>query len=174
MINIVLYQPEIPPNTGNIIRTCFATSSKLHIIKPIAFDLNPRFLKRSAAGHLLSEIQHEVHDSYNDFLAKYQNENIFYITRYSQKSYSDIDFKLETFDGKKDIFFVFGTESTGIPKKILSQNIDKTLRIPMAPENRSLNLANSVVVIIYECLRQLDFPNLSKYEIQKGKNFLNE
>ena len=168
MINIVLFEPEIPPNTGNIIRTCFATNVKLHIIKPIPFELKPKWLKRSGAGKVLSSIQHEVHNSYNDFLKLYGNKKIYYITRYAKKSYSQINFKKQ----KDDIFLMFGKESTGIPKKILQNNIDNCLRLPMVPEARSLNLANTVIVMIYEVYRQLDYKGLSLFEVQKGKDWL--
>ncbi|MBN3534768.1 tRNA (cytidine(34)-2'-O)-methyltransferase [Mycoplasma procyoni] len=171
MLNIILYQPEISPNTGNIIRTCFALGAKLHIIKPIAFELEPRFLKRPAAGKRLSDIRHEVHANYDQFLEKYGNKKIYYITRYGQKTYSEVDFKKEE-EQNEDIFVMFGTESTGIPKKILQKDLDACLRIPMVEENRSINLANSVVVVGYEIMRQLDFKNLSKYEVQKGKDFI--
>ncbi|UUD36997.1 tRNA (cytidine(34)-2'-O)-methyltransferase [Mycoplasmopsis equigenitalium] len=171
MLNIVLYQPEISPNTGNIIRTCFALHAKLHIIKPIAFELLPKYLKRPAAGHLLSDIEHEIHNSYSDFEQKYGQKNIFYITRYGLKTYSDTNFKKEWKRGN-DLFVMFGRESTGIDKWILKKNIKKCLRIPMYAKNRSINLANSVCVIGYEIMRQLDFPDLSKFEVQKSKDYL--
>ncbi|AEC45624.1 tRNA (cytidine(34)-2'-O)-methyltransferase [Mesomycoplasma hyorhinis] len=173
MIHIVLYQPEISPNTGNIIRSCFATNAKLHIIKPIAFELEPRYLKRPAAGKLLSDIEHEIHSNYDEFVKKYGDKKIFYITRYATQTYSDVDFK-QIRDNNEDIFLMFGTESTGIPKSILSKNLNTCLRIPMQEKSRSLNLANSVVIVIYEVLRQLNFESLSLYEVQKGKYFLNE
>lgn len=171
MIHIVLYQPEISPNTGNIIRSCFATRAKLHIIKPIAFDLEPRYLKRAAAGKLLSDIEFEVHSSYEHFVNKYGNKNIFYITRYGQKVHSDVDF-VDNYKTNEDIFFLFGTESTGIPKWILRPNLSKCLRIPMYSECRSLNLANTVVIVLYEVLRQLNYAGLSTLEVQKGYDFI--
>ncbi|QJR44001.1 tRNA (cytidine(34)-2'-O)-methyltransferase [Mycoplasma miroungirhinis] len=171
MINIVLYEPEISPNTANIIRTCFSTNTKLHIIRPIAFDLHPHWMKRAAAGRFLSDIDHEIHNSYNDFVKKYGNKNIYYITRYGLKTYTDINFKKEV-KQSSEIWLMFGTESTGIPKKILQTNINNCLRIPMTASARSINLANSVIVILYEVLRQLDFANLSKFEVQKTKNYL--
>ncbi|VEU59126.1 tRNA (cytidine(34)-2'-O)-methyltransferase [Mesomycoplasma neurolyticum] len=171
MINIVLYQPEISPNTGNIIRTCFAIGAKLHIIKPIAFDLDPKYLKRPAAGKRLSDIRHEIHSSYDEFQKLHGHKNIYYLTRYALNIYSDIDFKKE-FDSKQEIFLMFGTESTGIPKKILQNNLNNCLRIPMVPEARSINLANSVFLLAYEVMRQLNFKNLSLFEVQKGKEFI--
>ncbi|MGX9340083.1 MULTISPECIES: tRNA (cytidine(34)-2'-O)-methyltransferase [unclassified Mycoplasma] len=171
MINIILYQPEINANTANIIRTCFAAKAKLHIIKPIAFDLHPHWLKRKAAGHFLSEIQHEVHQSYDDFIKKYPSKNIFYITRYGLKNYIDIKYD-ELAQKEGEIWVMFGTESTGIPKTIMQTNIDNCLRIPMNPNCRSLNLANSVAIVLYEILRQTNFNDLSIYEVQKGKDFI--
>lgn len=171
MINIILYQPEISPNTGNIIRTCFATGAKLHIIKPIAFELHPKWLKRPAAGKMLSDIEHEIHDSYQKFEEKYGNKKIYYVTRYGQVTFSDVNFKKE-WQEQKEIFLMFGTESTGIPKEILQKDLDACLRIPMVAENRSINLANSVVVLAYEVLKQINYENLSSFEVQKGKDFI--
>lgn len=173
MLNIVLFQPEIPPNTGNIIRTCVALNAKLHIIKPISFDLNPMHMARSGAGRLLSDIQHEVHESYEDFYKKYPKVNIFYLTRYGTKTYSDVDFVASMKQNKtNDIWLMFGRESTGIDKNILFNNLDKCLRIPMFETMRSINLANCVAILGFEVLRQLNFDGLSKFEVQKGKNYL--
>lgn len=171
MIHVVLYQPEIPQNTGNIIRTCFATGAKLHIIKPISFDLHPKWFKRYGAGKMLSDIEHEIHASYDDFKQKYGKKNIYYVTRYGQINYSSIDYaNASKNDG--DIFLMFGRESTGIPKEILKDNFDHCLRVPMTPESRSLNLANSVMLLVYEVHRQTGFVGLSSFEVQKGKDWL--
>lgn len=102
MLNIVLFQPEICPNTGNIVRTCFALGAKLHIIKPISFDLHPKYLRRYGAGKVLSDINHEVHDSYKDFYNKYKNKNIYYITRYGLRTYTENNFKNE-YDKHKEV-----------------------------------------------------------------------
>lgn len=169
MINVILYMPEIPPNTGNIIRTCYATGAKLHIIKPISFDLFHANIKRSSAGRILSDIDFEIHENYNDFVKKYGNKKIYYITRYGLKNYSEINYS-----NQDDIWIMFGTESTGIPKKILQTSIETCLRIPMKQDCRSLNLANSVNLIVYEILRQKNFEGLSEFEYQKGKNFILE
>lgn len=171
MINIILFEPEIPGNTGNVIRTAAAINAKLHIIKPIAFSLHPMWLKRASAGRLLSEIEHEVHESYKDFKNKYGDKEIHFITRYGLKNYSKVNFK-KVLNKNKEIWIMFGKESTGIPKKILKENIDNCLRIPMAKEMRSLNLATTVMLIGYEIQRQIGFKGLSLYEIQKGKDFL--
>ena len=173
MINIVLYQPEIPNNTGNIIRSCLATGAKLHIIRPIAFELHPKWMKRAAAGRLLSDIEHEVHNSYEDFKKKYGDKKIFYITRYGQNNYSEAPFK-ETNDKDKEVWLMFGQESKGIPKDILQTSLDTCLRIPMVEKERSLNLATTVMLLAYEVHRQTGFNGLSEYEAQKGKDFIKE
>lgn len=169
MINVILYQPEIPPNTGNIIRTCYATGAKLHIIKPIAFDLFHPMIKRASAGRTIDEIEYSIYDNYDEFVKVNGNKTIYYITRYGLKSYVEPDFKNE-----KDIWIMFGTESTGIPKEILQKSINTCLRIPMSDKCRSLNLANSVHLLVYEILRQKNFEGLSDFEVQKGKYFLLE
>ncbi|QSF13490.1 tRNA (cytidine(34)-2'-O)-methyltransferase [Mycoplasma sp. Mirounga ES2805-ORL] len=171
MLNIILFEPEIPPNTGNIIRTCFALGAKLHIIKPISFDLDPKYLSRPAAGRLLSDIQHEVHNSYKEFNEKYKDKNIFYLTRYGLKTYTDVDFKSE-YKKSNEIWLMFGKESTGIDKPILKSKIENCLRIPMVSEMRSINLANTVSIVGFEVMRQLNWENLNKFETQKGKDFL--
>lgn len=171
MLHIVLYQPEISPNTGNIIRTCFALGAKLHIIKPIGFDLNPMYLTRPAAGRHLSDIQHEVHACYDDFYNKYKNKEIWYLTRYGQLTYSDIDFK-KVYRKHKEIWLMFGKESTGIDKHVLKAHLDHCLRIPMVSEMRSINLANTVAIAGFEVMRQLEFKDLNRFETQKGKDFL--
>ena len=169
MINVILYQPEIPTNTGNIIRICLATRAKLHIIKPLSFDLHPKWFKRSSAGRYLSDIEHEIHNSYADFQNKYSTKKIYYITRYGLNNYADVSFR-----NQKEVFVMFGRESTGIPKSILQSSLATCLRIPMAANTRSLNLANTVMLIAYEIQRQWDFQGMSKFEIQKGKNFILE
>ena len=166
MINIVLYQPEIPTNTGNIIRTCVATGAKLHIIQPTSFELHPKWFKRAAAGRYLSDIPHEIHPSYDEFVKKYGDKKIHYITRYGMKKHTEADFTTE------EVWVMFGTESTGIPKRIMQDSIDTCLRIPMVPGARSLNLANTVMLMAYEIHRQKDFEGLSIYEHQKGKDFI--
>ncbi len=173
MVHIVLFEPEIPPNTANIVRTCFAIGAKLHIIKPISFSLDPKYLSRPAAGRLLSDIEHEVHNSYSDFYNKYEDKNIYYITRYGLKTYSDVDFKKE-YENNEEIWLMFGKESTGIDKQVLKDNIDNCLRIPMISKMRSINLANCVAIVGFEVMRQIDFKDLSLYESQKGKNFIKE
>lgn len=168
IINVILYMPEIPQNTGNIIRTCHATGAKLHIIKPLSFDIFHPNIKRAAAGRTINDIEYEIHENYDQFIKKYGNNKIYYLTRYGLKKYSDINITSNI----KDIWIMFGTESTGIPKRILQKSIDTCIRIPMKKEHRSLNLANSVNLVIYEILRQINFDGLSEFEYQKGKEFI--
>lgn len=169
IINVVLYMPEIPQNTGNIIRTCHATGAKLHIIKPMSFDVFHPNIKRAAAGRTIDDIEYEIHDSYKYFEQKYGNKKIYYLTRYGLKKYVDIDVDPQN---NQEVWIMFGTESTGIPKKILQKSIDTCIRIPMKKEHRSLNLANSVNLVVYEILRQNDFEGLSDFEFQKGRDFI--
>ena len=173
MINIVLYQPEIPTNTGNIVRSCLATGAKLHIIKPISFDLHPKWFKRAGAGRLLSDIEHEVHESYEAFRESYGDKKIFYVTRYGQHNYSEAPFKKES-EKNGEVWLMFGRESTGIPKEIMQDSLDTCLRIPMVPKERSLNLATTVMLLSYEVHRQTGFYGLSEYEVQKGKDFIEQ
>lgn len=168
MLNIVLYQPEIPPNTGNIIRICYSLDAKLHIIKPISFDLSPKWLKRSSAGKSLDDIAHEIHESYDAFHKKNSMKHIFYVTRYGQQEYTSPKYD----ELNNDIWLMFGRESTGIPMELLKKNIKTCLRIPMTAKSRSLNLANSVAIVSYEVMRQISFKGLSKFEVQKGKEWI--
>ncbi len=169
MINIVLFEPEIPNNTGNIIRICLATNAKLHLIKPLGFDLHPKWFKRSSAGRYLSDIEHEVHESYQHFIEKYGKEKIIYVTRYGHKNYTNIDYKIKE---NNQIWLMFGKESTGIPKEILQKHFNDCIRIPMKKNTRSLNLANCVSLLTYEVHRQNNFDGLEKFEDQKGKDWI--
>ncbi|QZE12266.1 tRNA (cytidine(34)-2'-O)-methyltransferase [Mycoplasma sp. Ms02] len=171
MLNIVLFQPEICPNTGNIIRTCFALGAKLHIIKPLGFDLDPKFLRRYGAGRMLSDIQHEVHSSYADFANKYGDKEIYYVTRYGLKTYDQVDYK-EVHQRTGEVWMMFGRESTGIDKAILKDNLETCIRIPMVSAMRSINLANCVSILGFEVMKQLDWNELSLFEVQKGKDYL--
>lgn len=166
-INVVLFEPEIPQNTGNIIRTCVATNTKLHLIKPLGFDLNKKDVRRSTANHL-EGLDYQVYDNYDEFLKINNNPLLFFSTRYGKKPHSDIDFS--SID--QDFFIVFGKESSGIPYNILKDHLDTCFRIPMVASARSLNLSNCVAILVYEVLRQLDYPNLSLFEVQKGADFL--
>ena len=166
MINIVLYEPEIPGNTGNIMRTCAATNAKLHLIKPLGFSLEEKYIKRSAVNYL-DKVNYQVYENFEDFLS--QNDGDFYfLTRYGKKPHSSFDYTKST----KDIYLFFGKESTGIPKEILKNYLDRCLRIPTTDNVRSLNLSNCVALVLYEVLRQLDYPNLLRTEPFKGEDWL--
>ena len=167
MIHIVLYRPEKPQNTGNIMRTCVAINATLDIIGPISFSLKEHDLQRAGLDYIKS-LKWNYFESYEDYLKEYPNANTFYVTRYSNKVYSSFDLS----DATTDYFLMFGRESTGIPHDILRANPDRLLRIPMVPEARSLNLSNSVAIVVYELLRQQKFQNLSTSEAIKGEEFL--
>lgn len=167
MIHIVLYRPEKPQNTGNIMRTCVAINATLDIIGPLSFSLDEKSLKRAGLDYIES-LKYNYFSNYEEYLKEYPNANTYYVTRYSKKVYSSFDFK----DYTVDLFLMFGRESTGIPHDILRAHKDRLLRIPMVPEARSLNLSNSVAIVVYEVLRQQKFPNLSTSEAIKGEDFL--
>jgi tRNA (cytidine/uridine-2'-O-)-methyltransferase len=167
-LNVVLFEPEIPQNTGNIMRTCVAAGFELHLIKPLGFDIdNPKF-KRSTTNHI-TWADYELYEDYADFVTKNPGE-YYFMTRYGKVPPSDIDFKAIPSD--RNIYLIFGKESTGIPKDILKDNLDRCFRIPMTGECRSLNLSNAAAIAIYECLRQLGYPDLSFTEVQNGEDYL--
>lgn len=166
MINIVLYEPEIPENTGNIMRTCAATNAKLHLIEPFGFIFDENRIKRSSANYI-DKVNYEIYLDFDDFLSK-NNGKFYYFTRYGTKPYSDIDFS-NTYD---NIYLIFGKESTGIPKEILHNNFDNCYRIPTSDNVRALNLSNCVCLVTYEVLRQQNFPNLYFSDPFKGEDYL--
>ncbi|MBR6880317.1 MAG: tRNA (cytidine(34)-2'-O)-methyltransferase [Clostridiales bacterium] len=179
-LNVVLYEPEIPQNTGNIMRTCVAFGCALHLIKPLGFDIeNPKF-RRSTTNHI-TWADYTLYDSYEDFRSRNEGE-YFFMTRYGKKPPSSIDFALASHPAGSDtgsdgqppvpLYLIFGRESTGIPYDILKDNLERCFRIPMAPECRSLNLSNAAAIAIYECVSQLGYPDLSLTEVQKGEDFL--
>lgn len=166
MNNIVLYQPEIPQNTGNIMRTCVATNTKLHLIKPLGFKVDDASLKRSGVNYI-DKLDWEVYENWEEFKSK--NEGAYYyFTRYGHKPHTSFDYN------KKDenLYFIFGKESTGIPKEILKEDLEHCMRIPMTDNVRALNVSNSVAIVIYEALRQQDYNDLLMEEPHKGKDFL--
>ena len=167
MINIVLFEPEIPQNTGNIMRTCAGTYTKLHLIKPLGFKLDDKHIKRSGVNYI-EHCDYTVYENYEDFIKKNSDGEFYYLTRYGKKVHSDFDYS----DSNKNIYLVFGKESTGIPKEILSNHLDRCLRIPTNGNIRALNLSNCVALVLFEVLRQQDYPNLSKVEIIKGADYL--
>ena len=165
MINIVLYEPEIPQNTGNIMRTCVATGAKLHLIKPLGFELDEKRIRRSGVNYI-DKLKYEVYENFDDFKNKNKG-TYYYFTRYGKKPHS-------SFDYKEDIYLIFGKESTGIPKEILQKDLEHCMRIPMTSDVRSLNLSNCVAIVLYEVLRQFDYNDLLRTEPHKGENFIEE
>ena len=165
-VHVVLFEPEIPQNTGNILRTCVATDTKVHIIEPIGFELSPESLKRSASNHL-DHAEYTIYKDFEDFESKNPG-TYFYMTRYGKKPHSSFDFA--SVEG--EIYLIFGKESTGIPYDRLRDHLDQCFRIPMSGHCRSLNLSNAVAIALYEVMRQLDYPGLSLTEVQKGEDFL--
>lgn len=155
-INIVMVEPEIPQNTGNIARTCAAIGAKLHLVKPLGFEISDKYLKRAGLDYW-DKLEIEEHESLKDFLEKYKPEenNMFYATTKGKHCYSDVDYS-----GMDEVFILFGKETKGLPEDLLQKYIDKTIRIPMRPVLRSLNLSNSVCIIAYEILRQNNFEGL--------------
>lgn len=170
MLHIVLFEPEIPQNTGNIMRTCVAIGAKLHLIEPLGFKIDEKKLIRSALDYY-EFIDYTVYENYEHF-TKLNKGKFYFLTRYGKKTYSDIDYKKVD----EDIYLVFGKESTGIDKHILANHLDDCYRIPTTDKVRSINLSNCVALVSYEVLRQLEFPNLCREEpeIHKGKDFLDQ
>ena len=165
MINVVLYEPEIPQNTGNIMRTCSVFEMKLHLIEPLGFSLDEKHLRRSGMDYI-EDLDYKVYKNWNEFIKDKEGQFVFF-TRYGMKSFEEC-----VFDPDKDIYLVFGKESTGIDKKILKDNLKDCYRIPMRSDARSLNLSNCVAIGAYECLRQIGFNDLSDREVIKGADFL--
>ena len=151
-MHIVLYEPEIPQNTGNIARTCAATGAVLHLIKPLGFELSDKYLKRAGLDYW-HMMQYEVHESWAEFLDKYPEANLYYASTKAPRSYCEAEYG-------EDDFIVFGRETKGLPEDLLAENYEKCLRIPMRADARSLNLSNSVAIMLYEALRQQNFPDL--------------
>ena len=168
MINIVLFEPEIPGNTGNIMRTCVATHTKLHLIKPLGFSLSESYIKRSGVNYI-KDCDYEVYENIDDFYSKNKGE-FYYLTRYGHKPHTSFDYS----DTSINIYFVFGKESTGIPPHLLKPHIDNCLRIPMTDKVRALNLSNTVAIVLYEALRQQNYLDLLKDEPHKSKNYIEE
>jgi tRNA (cytidine/uridine-2'-O-)-methyltransferase len=153
MLNIVLVEPEIPQNAGNIARTCAATKTRLHMIRPLGFEVSDKYLKRAGLDYWhLVEVCY--YDSFEELQEKYPDGRFFFFTTKARKTHCDPVYK----DGD---FLVFGKETKGLPEELLLKNEDTCVRIPMLEEARSLNLSNSAAIAVYEALRQLNFPNLS-------------
>lgn len=154
MLNIVLHEPEIPSNTGNIGRTCVAAGIRLHLIEPMGFQINDKMLKRAGLDYW-DKLDVTIYDDYNDFLAKNPGAKIYMATTKSKQKYTDVSYE-------EDAYIMFGKESAGIPEEILLENRQTCVRIPMMPGERSLNLSNSVAIVVYEALRQQGFPGLEE------------
>lgn len=152
MLNIVLLEPEMPANTGNIGRTCVAAGARLHLIEPMGFLINDKMLKRAGLDYW-HKLDVTTYINYEDFLEKNQGAKIYMATTKSKQKYTDVSYE-------KDAYIMFGKESAGIPEELLLGNKENCVRIPMMPEERSLNLSNSVAIVLYEALRQQGFPCL--------------
>lgn len=151
-MHIVLYQPEIPQNTGNIARTCAATGSTLHLIKPLGFELSDKYLKRAGLDYW-HMMQYRVYENFEEFMAAYPNARMHFLSTKAPQGYTSVEYGA-------DDFLVFGCETRGLPESLLSRVYDRCVRIPMVPGARSLNLSNSVAIVLYEALRQQGFDSL--------------
>lgn len=151
-MNIILFEPEIPANTGNIGRTCVATGTKLHLIEPLGFSLSEKALKRAGLDYW-KDLDVTVYENFQDFLDKNPNAKIYMATTKAQHVYTEVSYE-------PDSFIMFGKESAGIPEEILLEHKDTCIRIPMIGDIRSLNLGNSVAVVLYEALRQNNFDHM--------------
>ena len=151
-LNIVLHEPEIPANTGNIGRTCVATGTRLHLIEPLGFRLNEKAIKRAGMDYW-NNLDVTTYLNYEDFLAKNPGAKIYYATTKAPQTYTDVEFE-------EDAYIMFGKESAGIPEEILLKNQATAIRIPMIGDIRSLNLSNSVAIVLYEALRQHNFDHM--------------
>ncbi|TCP29319.1 tRNA (cytidine/uridine-2'-O-)-methyltransferase [Scopulibacillus darangshiensis] len=155
-LHIVLYQPEIPSNTGNIARTCAGTNTALHLIRPLGFSTDDKMLKRAGLDYW-PHVDVNYYDSLDELFAKYENGEYFFLTKHGEKAHSTFEYS----DLSKDYFFVFGRETSGLPDDLLKANKDRCLRLPMSPVMRSLNLSNTAAVMVYEALRQQNYPELT-------------
>ena len=159
-MNIILHQPEIPANTGNIGRTCVATGTKLHLIEPLGFRIDEKQIKRAGMDYW-DKLDYTRYINYEDFLIKNPGAKIWYATTKADKTYTDVSYS-------ENDFIMFGKESAGIPEEILVENRESCIRIPMLPDIRSLNLSNSAAIVLYEALRQTGFKDLeSKGELHR-------
>ena len=161
-LNVVLVEPEIPQNTGNIARTCAAVGAKLHLVHPLGFDISEKAVKRAGLDYW-DKLKIEEHKDFNKFLEKYNpiENNMFFVTTKGKQVYSEPNYR-----DMEEIFVLFGKETKGLPEDILLKFLEKTIRIPMRPNLRSLNLSNAVAIVVYDIFRQKNFEDLeeiSKY-----------
>lgn len=157
-MHIVLVEPEIPQNTGNIARTCAAIGAKLHLVYPLGFNISEKQVKRAGLDYW-DKLEIEEHTNFKEFLNKYKPEenNMFFVTTKGKHVYSEPEYKK-----MDEVYLLFGKETKGLPEDILKKYIDKTIRIPMRPTLRSLNLSNSVAIVVYDVYRQNQFENLEE------------
>ncbi len=157
-LNIVMVEPEIPQNTGNIARTCAAIGAKLHLVKPLGFEITDKYLKRAGLDYW-DKLEIEMHESLKAFLEKYPPEEntLYFSTTKGKNCYSDVNYAKSN-----EIFILFGKETKGLPEDLLKKYILQTIRIPMREHLRSLNLSNSVAIVAYEVLRQVGFEKLEE------------
>lgn len=170
MIHVVLCQPEIPQNVGNIMRTCVGSNVRLHLIEPISFKIDDAKLRRSAVDYY-DHLYFEIHKDWKSFTENRKGK-FFFLTRYGKYRHSDPVYK----EIKEDIYLVFGSESYGIDRKLLAENEDSTFRIPTNDKIRSLNVSNAVAITVFEVLRQLDYPEMFDHEPEtlKGSEYLKQ
>lgn len=152
MLNIVLHEPEIPANTGNIGRTCVAAGARLHLIEPMGFQINEKQVKRAGLDYW-DKLDVTIYESFEDFLLKNPGAKLYMATTKAKQKYTDVTYE-------QDAYIMFGKESAGIPEEILLDHKETAIRIPMYPDIRSLNLGNSVAIVLYEALRQQEFEGL--------------
>ena len=151
-MNIVLFQPEIPTNTGNIGRTCVATGTKLHLIRPLGFFIDDKSLKRAGMDYW-HDLNVRIYNDFDDFLAQNNNPKVYMVETGAKKLYTEVEYK-------PNDFIMFGKETTGIPNEILSKYKETVVKIPMLPGTRSLNLSNAAAIVLFEALRQTNFEEL--------------
>ncbi|HET7658362.1 MAG TPA: tRNA (uridine(34)/cytosine(34)/5-carboxymethylaminomethyluridine(34)-2'-O)-methyltransferase TrmL [Bacillales bacterium] len=154
-LHVVLYQPEIPANTGNIARTCAATNTVLHLIRPLGFSTDDKMLKRAGLDYW-QHVDIRYYDSIEIFFEQYPEGEFYFLTKFGTKTHTSMDYS----DLEKDHFFVFGRETTGLPDWVKEKYQDRCLRIPMTDVVRSLNLSNTAAILVYEALRQQNYPHL--------------
>ena len=154
-IHVVLYQPQIPANTGNIARTCAGTDTSLHLIRPLGFSTDDKQLKRAGLDYW-ENVKIHYYDSLEEFFERNAGGEFYYLTKFGEQPHSSFDYS----DQDSEIFFIFGRETTGLPKELIQENMDRCLRIPMTDKVRSLNLSNTAAILVYEALRQQNYREL--------------
>ncbi|KXH79316.1 tRNA (uridine(34)/cytosine(34)/5-carboxymethylaminomethyluridine(34)-2'-O)-methyltransferase TrmL [Sporosarcina sp. HYO08] len=155
-IHVALFEPQIPANTGNIARTCAGTGTKLHLIKPLGFSTEDKMLKRAGLDYW-EHVDITYHENIDKLFSSYPNADFYFLTKHGRKPHTSFNYA----DEERDIFFVFGKETTGLPDDVLKAHEAHCLRLPMNDKIRSLNLSNTAAILIYEALRQQDYPNLT-------------